>query len=160
MSDYPDLLMFVRLIQNTNKPTAPQEHWAVVTETEARAGTAVIDGATAEPRFFNKLRSSLALCQPGAVYQVKLTEKSVEFTKRARPIFSYGDKDKVAQWQAETTAVERVVKAEVALEDSVIRRRDREALEPLRTAYRRANGQARVQMLAEFVRYITSHSAL
>jgi hypothetical protein len=157
-TEHQTLLMFVMLLESRDIEK-PQELWVEVTEADVQAGTVVTDGPMSKPKYYQRLRKTLRGCVPGAVFAVTLTKTGLSYTPKSTPVMAYSDTKKIAQWRAMTIGVERAAQAAKALANSVLTKHDRERMEPLRTAYRQSSGAARVQILAEFVRFITGSSA-
>lgn len=151
------LLMFVSLIDGRDARD-PQEMWVVVTEEQVKEGTAVTEGRNAKQHLYTDLRKKLKYATPGAVFPVTLRETGISYTPKSMPLMRYADNMKVAEWSARSTAIERARTGARDFEKQILRKLDREGLEPYREAYRRLNSPSQVQLIAEVVRYITAYS--
>jgi hypothetical protein len=109
------------------------------------------------PRFFTFKRGALAGLRPGAVYEFGGTEQRVTYKKGMMPV-EYLKGDIVVQWTASDRANKAAFEARERIVSESHQRPLREALEPIRIAYRRAPLASKAQMLADVVAYIVRNS--
>jgi hypothetical protein len=103
-------------------------------------------------------RGALAGLRPGAVYEFSGTPASVRYSKGMMAVSYLGDKNLVVEWTASDRANRAAFESRERLLSEANQRPLREALDPIRLAYRRAPLASKAQLLADVVAYIVRNS--
>lgn len=114
--------------------------------------------AVEAPKFYNFKRGALAGLRPGAVYEFKGTPSSVAYAKGMMAVEYLKNDALVVQWTASDRANRAAFEVRARLLSEANQRPLREALDPIRIAYRRAPLASKAQMLADVVAYIVRNS--
>lgn len=91
----------------------------------------------------------------GSVLEVEFSENTVHYNKSGAPFGFHKDFKQVAEWRAESEAIETADKARKEREKLISTNALKEALEPVRSAYLRCRPQDRTAMLANVIEMIT-----
>jgi hypothetical protein len=96
---------------------------------------------------------------PGSLWraQGKVTPEGTTIRFGGHYVGRYADSARVARWQAENQATREKYELESTKSKKLRERLDYEAMDPIRLAYQKASSLERGLILANAVRFITSH---